>query len=51
MELKEFAAVNRLKTKNTGTEGIIPSKYGELAEMNDGELLRLRLLAVPDPEL
>jgi hypothetical protein len=47
MYLKEFAAANRLKTKNTGAEDIIPGKYGELAEMNDGGLLRLRLLAVP----
>jgi hypothetical protein len=47
MQIKEFAAANRLKTKNTGAEDIIPGKYGELAEMNDGGLLRLRLLAVP----
>jgi hypothetical protein len=47
MHLKEFAAANRLKTKNTGAEDVIPGKYGELAEMNDGGLLRLRLLAVP----
>jgi hypothetical protein len=47
MQIKEFAAVNRLKTKYTGADDIIPGKYGELAEMNDGGLLRLRLLAVP----
>jgi hypothetical protein len=47
MYLKEFAAANRLKTKYTGAEDIIPGKYGELAEMNDGGLLRLRFLAVP----
>jgi hypothetical protein len=34
MQLKEFAAANRLKTKFTGAEDVIPGKYGELAEMN-----------------
>jgi hypothetical protein len=47
MHIKEFAVANRLKTKNTGAEDVIPGKNGELAEMNDGGLLRLRLLAEP----
>jgi hypothetical protein len=47
MTLREFAVQNRLKVKNNGAEDLVLGKYGELAEMNDGGLLRLRLLAVP----
>lgn len=47
MNLREFASENRLKVKNNGAEDLVLGKYGELAEMNDGGLLRLRLLAVP----
>ena len=47
MNPREFAAENRLKDKNDGAEDLALGKYGELAEMNDGGPLRLRLLAVP----
>lgn len=47
MNLREFASENRLKVKNNGAEDLVLGKYGELAEMNDGGLLRLRLLVVP----
>jgi hypothetical protein len=47
LQVHEYSFLALIKSKNTGAEDIIPGKYGELAEMNDGGLLRLRLLAVP----
>jgi hypothetical protein len=48
MDIREFAAANRLKVKNNGVEDLILGKYGEIARMNDSDgSLRLRLLAVP----
>ena len=45
--MKEFAEENRLRLIDTGAEKVVPGKYGELADMGDDGLLRLRLLAVP----
>jgi hypothetical protein len=45
--MKEFARENRLRLADTGSEKVVPGKYGELADMDDEGLLRLRLLAVP----
>ncbi len=45
--MKQFAEENRLRPIDTGAERVVPGKYGELADMDDEGLLRLRLLAVP----
>src|SRR5258708_37292793 len=45
--MKQFAEENRLRLLDTGVERVVPGKFGELADMDDEELLRLRLLAVP----
>src|SRR5258708_22315222 len=45
--MKQFAEENRLRLMDTGAERVVPGKYGELADMDDDGLLRLRLLAVP----
>ncbi len=45
--MKQFAEENRLRLIDTGAERVVPGKYGELAEMDDEGLLRMRLLAVP----
>jgi hypothetical protein len=45
--MKQFTEQNRLRLIDTGAERVVPGKYGELADMDDEGLLRLRLLAVP----
>src|SRR6266436_5587115 len=45
--MKQFAEEHRLRLADTGAERVVPGKYGQLADMNDEGLLRLRLLAVP----
>jgi hypothetical protein len=45
--MKQFAEENRLRLIDTGAERVVPGKFGELADMDDEGLLRLRLLAVP----
>jgi hypothetical protein len=45
--MKQFAEDNRLRLIDTGAERVVPGKYGELADMDDEGLLRLRLLSVP----
>lgn len=42
-----FAEKWRLRLADTGTERVVPGKFGELADMDDPIHLRLRLLAVP----
>ena len=45
--MTQFAKENRLRLVHTGAEKVVPGKYGEIADMEDKGLLRLRLLAVP----
>src|SRR5258708_36411156 len=45
--MTQFAKENRLRLVDTGAEKVVPGKYGEIADMEDEGLLRLRLLAVP----
>src|SRR6266849_8394636 len=45
--MAEFAKGNRLRLIDTGAERVVPGKYGQLADMGDDGLLRLRLLAEP----
>lgn len=42
-----FAKDNRLRLIDTGAERVVPGRYGQLADMGDEGLLRLRLLAEP----
>jgi hypothetical protein len=48
--MTQFAEHNRLRLRDTGAEKVVPGKYGEIADMGDEGLLRLRLLAVPRSE-
>jgi len=48
--MTQFAKENRLRLVDTGAEKVVRGKYGELADMGDEGLLRLRLLAVPRSE-
>jgi hypothetical protein len=45
--MADFAKENRLRLIDTGAEKVVPGKYGQLADMNDDGLPRLRLLAEP----
>jgi hypothetical protein len=45
--MTQFTKENRLRLVDTGAEKVVPGKYGEIADMGDEGLLRLRLLAVP----
>ena len=47
MDLQSFAELHRLKLKNTGAERVVLGRFGEIANMGDGDALRLRLLSVP----
>jgi hypothetical protein len=57
VDIQEFAAVNRLRLNrpigwpsnkhNDKVEDLVFGRYGELADMRDDGLFRLRLLAVP----
>src|SRR5258708_7502019 len=42
-----FAKENRLRLIDTGAERVVPGKYGQIADINDDGLLRLRFLSVP----
>jgi hypothetical protein len=45
--MAEFATKYRLRLVDTRAEKIVTGKLGQIADMNDDGLLRLRLLAVP----
>jgi hypothetical protein len=45
--MAEFATKYRLRLVDTGAEKIVPGKLGQIADMNDDGLLRLRLVAAP----
>jgi hypothetical protein len=47
MNIESFSGQYRLRTRNTGAERVVSGKFGEIADMGDEGLLRLRLLAVP----
>ena len=56
MSIKEFAAQHRLRINDkkiaerhrlSWAEDVVPGRYGEIADMDDAGLFRLRLLAVP----
>ena len=47
MSIEAFAEQHRLRVKSNGVEKMIHGKFGELADMGDEGLFRLRLLAVP----
>jgi hypothetical protein len=47
VNIESFAEQYRLRSRNTGAERVVPGKFGEIADMGDEGLFRLRLLAVP----